>query len=273
MNILSEVRPDLVAEWIDRKNYPLTPSSVSAGSKKYAWWICNKGHEWRTMIKHRNRGSGCPYCARNRTLSGYNDLKTVFPEHTLYWLYDRNEVNPMNISPNSSIKAWWFCEKGHEYAMRVDHKTSGSRCPHCSIEKSGSFVEDTIYEELYNLLNNAVVVHGHRIDVPWGTKSFSLCDFYIPSLHVVIEFDGEYWHRPRIRKDVEKTMSLLGAGYTVIRIRERNLESLQKIISCDKYFEVTTAEKLHHNQRKSDALKTVVADIQKILYQIGLREV
>ena len=36
-NILSEVHPELVAEWSD-KNLPLTPDRITYGSNKVVWW-------------------------------------------------------------------------------------------------------------------------------------------------------------------------------------------------------------------------------------------
>ena len=33
---------------------------------KKVWWKCSKGHEWQAAIGSRNRGSGCPECAREK---------------------------------------------------------------------------------------------------------------------------------------------------------------------------------------------------------------
>lgn len=46
-NILSEVHPELVAEWSD-KNLPLTPDRITYGSNKVVWWKGACGHEWQT---------------------------------------------------------------------------------------------------------------------------------------------------------------------------------------------------------------------------------
>ena len=43
-NILSEVHPELVAEWSD-KNLPLTPYKITYGSNKVVWWKGACGHE------------------------------------------------------------------------------------------------------------------------------------------------------------------------------------------------------------------------------------
>ncbi len=63
-NNLLAVNPELARQWHPKKNGELKPDGVTAGSKKAVWWLCGKGHEWKTQIGHRSRGSGCPYCAK-----------------------------------------------------------------------------------------------------------------------------------------------------------------------------------------------------------------
>lgn len=59
--------PLLVQEWHPRKN-TISPDEVTPGSHKKVWWVCHEcGHEWKTEVRIRNRGSGCPKCSRKRT--------------------------------------------------------------------------------------------------------------------------------------------------------------------------------------------------------------
>ena len=53
-------------EWNYEKNNGLTPADVSPGSNKKVWWKCREGHEWQAMIHNRNRGRGCPICAKEK---------------------------------------------------------------------------------------------------------------------------------------------------------------------------------------------------------------
>ena len=63
-NDLATRHPNLLDEWHPSKNLDFFPHEVTSGSKKKAWWKCNKcGHEWQTQINNRSRGSGCPICA------------------------------------------------------------------------------------------------------------------------------------------------------------------------------------------------------------------
>ena len=57
-------RPELLREWDEAKNAPLSPRDITYGSKRSVWWICDKGHAWQAMVYTRaGAGSGCPYCA------------------------------------------------------------------------------------------------------------------------------------------------------------------------------------------------------------------
>ena len=61
-NCLSKINPNLSKERDYKKNKNITPDNVGANSCKRVFWKCKNGHQWETIIKDRNRGSGCPYC-------------------------------------------------------------------------------------------------------------------------------------------------------------------------------------------------------------------
>lgn len=60
---LASTHPEIARQWNYEKNEDLTPEMVSAGSGKRVWWICDKGHEWQTVVNARKQGRGCPVCA------------------------------------------------------------------------------------------------------------------------------------------------------------------------------------------------------------------
>lgn len=69
LNDLTTVAPELMQEWNLSKNTAIAPTTLSLGSDKKVWWICEQGHEWRSSVKNRTLlGSGCPRCTR----SGYD---------------------------------------------------------------------------------------------------------------------------------------------------------------------------------------------------------
>jgi hypothetical protein len=65
-NDLLTINPTLASEWNYEKNNGLTPMDVTPNSDKKVWWKCHNEHEWQSSIGHRNRGRGCPECAKQR---------------------------------------------------------------------------------------------------------------------------------------------------------------------------------------------------------------
>lgn len=61
--------PELLEEWHNNKNKSINPYNYSAKSDKKVWWRCMVcGHEWRTQIKNRTIGRGCPnYLQHNKS--------------------------------------------------------------------------------------------------------------------------------------------------------------------------------------------------------------
>jgi hypothetical protein len=104
------------------------PSDVLAGSKVKKDWICKKGHSWEATIYSRIRGAACPVCAGNKTLPGFNDLETKFPEIAK----EANGWDPTKVAPVSGQLKKWRCPSGHTYSMTVANRTYGHGCSVCS---------------------------------------------------------------------------------------------------------------------------------------------
>ncbi|MES9772475.1 zinc-ribbon domain-containing protein [Priestia megaterium] len=133
-NNLAIKYPTLAKEWHPTKNDSLKPCNIVPGSNKRAWWLCEKGHEWETIIVQRVKyNSGCPYCAGQRATEENNLLKK-HPEIAKQWHPDKNNgLTSEDIAPASSKKVWWLCEKGHSYQQSIDKKNQRNYgCPFCS---------------------------------------------------------------------------------------------------------------------------------------------
>ena len=113
-NILSEVHPELVAEWSD-KNLPLTPDRITYGSNKVVWWKGACGHEWQTSVKARSNGENCPICSGARVIEGINDLATLKPELADEWSSKNDPLKPTMVTTGSHKKVIWQDKYGHEY--------------------------------------------------------------------------------------------------------------------------------------------------------------
>ena len=131
-NCLQAKNPALAKEWVQSKNGKLTPDDVSPFSNKKAWWRCSRGHEWKTAITDRSKGSGCPYCS-GLLASKENCLQTVNPKIAKQWHPVKNkDLTPKDVTAGSDKKAWWRCSKGHEWETIIGSRRKGSGCPYCA---------------------------------------------------------------------------------------------------------------------------------------------
>ena len=101
----------LLDEWDAARNLPLTPQTVTYGSKRAV----------------------CPYCTGRKVLAGYNDFASVSPALAQQWDYRKNmPLVPADVSAGSQRSVWWRCEKGHSWRAAVRSRTVGSGCPICA---------------------------------------------------------------------------------------------------------------------------------------------
>lgn len=126
--------PLLTAEWDDEKNAPLTPQDVTPGSHKLIWWRCPKGHSYRSAVKTRVQGSGCPYCAGKSVLPEENSLAAEYPSIAKEWDAAKNgPLLPTQVISGTRRKVWWRCPKGHSWRAAVYSRTTlGTGCPVCT---------------------------------------------------------------------------------------------------------------------------------------------
>ena len=211
-NDLQTVNPVLATEWNYERNCGLMPMDVLPNSNKKVWWKCSKGHEWQSTVANRNNGNGCPYCLGRYAVKGENDLQTVNPTLAKEWNYEKNDdLKPEEFTANSNKDVWWKCSKGHVWHASIANRSKGNGCPVCNSERKTSFPE---YALAYYLKRSGLdVVHSYR------AKGYEL-DIYIPSLKIAIEYDGYYWHKNRMRKDIEKNYKCKKDGIKLYRLRE-----------------------------------------------------
>ena len=123
-NDLATTHPELALEadgW--------DPTTVIAGSKAKAEWICEKGHRWAAVLHNRKKGIGCPVCSNQQLLVGYNDLATTHPELAL----EADGWDPTTVNSGSPKKAKWICENGHRWSSVLASRSRlGVGCPSCA---------------------------------------------------------------------------------------------------------------------------------------------
>ena len=124
-NDLKTKFPDVAAE-----AFQWDPSTVVAGTKQKKDWKCKEGHLYHSTVGDRTvNGSGCPFCAGQKVLQGFNDLKTKFPGIAA----EAYEWDPTTVVAGTKQKKDWKCIEGHIYSSTVNNRTvNESGCPICA---------------------------------------------------------------------------------------------------------------------------------------------
>ncbi len=123
-NDLATTHPELASQAVG-----WNPKTVIAGTSKKLRWRCELGHEWDANVASRALSNrGCPVCAGQKILVGFNDLATTHPElasQAVGW-------NPKTVIAGTHKKLRWRCELGHEWSSEVKGRVDGRGCPSCS---------------------------------------------------------------------------------------------------------------------------------------------
>ena len=135
-NDLATKFPDIAKQW--SPNNKVSPYEVIAKSAKAYLWIGDCGHEWEASITSRRKGCGCPFCANQKALSGFNDLQTLKPEIVKEWNYEKNSpLLPKDVVARSTKMVWWKCSKcGCEWQSPPLRKTQ-LYCKSCNQKEAG----------------------------------------------------------------------------------------------------------------------------------------
>lgn len=138
-NDLATTNPEIIKFWHPTKNLPLTPESVTKGTKKKIWWVCENGHEDFILPNNKIKiGPQCSYCNRSKMMTGLNDFATLYPEPAQEWHPELNgDDKPSMFAATSSKKFWWQCKTCGEAWSAALHNRGrhGTGCPYCSGNK------------------------------------------------------------------------------------------------------------------------------------------
>ena len=225
-NSLLSRYPQIAAQLHPTKNRRLNPRKIAPGTHRVVWWVCSEcKHEWKASIHNRARvkgSTGCPACA-NRVTTERNNLEVLNPELLHEWHPTLNEgLSPSDFVPGSNEKVWWRCKNGHEWSAKIADRARGKGCRKCTSQTSAP--EIRLFTELVALFPDAeqrARVLGKEVDI------------YLPSLNLLIEYDGSYWHKNKQKKDVQKNLYFESRGYRLIRFRDNGLPLIRPDdISC-----------------------------------------
>jgi len=265
-NSLHSCSPNIAKEWHPVKNLSVTTKNVTNSSSKKAWWIGSCGHEWQSIISNRTKqDKGCPYCAGQKLLVGFNDMWTTNPELA------RKLANPddgYKYTESSNKKVDWkctVCQAIVQNKIISNIKKQGIRCQICSLGKS--------YPEriMLNILNSSrIEVECEKI-FEWSKRR--RYDFYLPKLNMIIEVHGkqhysDYHIYDKISKiderkkiDLEKRKDAMKNGislYIEIDARTSNAEDIIKNIKNSPLKNYINVDSLNLEEIKFEAEKTSI---------------
>jgi rubrerythrin len=223
---LAEFFPSLAAEWDSALNAPLTPEDVAARSRREVSWRCSTcGNVWEAAVYSRASGHGCRTCAdRERALAFSaprvgQSLAERDPEIAAQWHPTRNRpLTASDVTANSGQTVWWLCDRQHEWPAMINNRRKARGCPKCTLW--GTSVEEIRLR--HELLAAGVPIDPNHELAPEGFGRVLQCDMLCSAWDVLIEFDGNRFHKQpdSADKDERKTRMLTDAGWTVIRVRE-----------------------------------------------------
>ena len=154
-NILLKKFPEVAKKWYYLKNGDVKPWEVAGGSKKHAWWLCDKYceiggclHAYPASIDNTSTGYGCPFCFGTSTFCVHDSLEYLYP--AVAKLFHPTKNSPLTASTilsTSHKNLWWLCPDVfdcgclHEFQsivktlVRYISVNGYKGCPFCSNHK------------------------------------------------------------------------------------------------------------------------------------------
>ena len=172
---------------LDRWDYELNnkkPSEISYGTNKKYYFKCHKilGHhsELKNIKGFINGQEGSIQCNQCNSFAQY--LINLYGDNALnlYWDYDKNILNPWEISYGSNIKKVWLkCQEKdyHSYDILCYSFVAGNRCLYCASKK-------------VHLLDSLGTLYPQVLDI-WSNKNKISPYEYPPKSHQYV-----YWKCP-----------------------------------------------------------------------------
>ena len=162
------------------------------------------GRTFTVPLRRKERAKFCSrQCANafKRTITGENHPLYSRITRTCEWCGKKFKAKPAKVAVGEGR----FCSRAC-VAAYVMAQQGGRR----------SAIEEMVEKELASM---GVAYKSQEKIGPW------LVDFYLPEHRLVIECDGDYWHnRPEVkRRDKRKNKWLIAHGYTIIRLKEKDI--------------------------------------------------
>lgn len=222
----------------------------------------NCGNEFRTTFKEsfckaecyreykKNNAKGrqkpeteiCLFCGKEFNIEKGLKGKRKYCSHECYYAYMKSLTGSSEHPYYNKVER--ICMNCGKKFLTKPAKVKYGEGKFCSKNCHGAHTvvnankQDTKIEIILEaVLMELSLVYEKQKPIGWY-----VCDFYIPKYNLVIEADGDYWHRiEKVRKrDKRKNSYLLGKGYKLLRIWESDIHKNPKEIIVE-YIKKLTA--------------------------------
>lgn len=142
---------------------------------------CPKHGDFRQKVdSHMNQGQGCREC---NIVDLYSFIERANEIHNNYYDYSKSIIKGMKYKINI------ICTKHGEFTQRASAHLEGQGCVKCKTSKGELMIEKLLIDLKIDYITQ---------------KKFEGClnkrklkfDFFIPSLNICIEYNGEQHYRP-----------------------------------------------------------------------------
>ena len=150
------------------------------------------------------------------------------------------------------MKERWKIKEKREKMSKILRKISKNtqfKDGHLTSEKTRRALIESRMKQIFPLKDSSIEVKIQKFLKKLGYEFFThqyikeiehgyQCDILIPSMNLVIECDGDYWHKYPIGRDIDKirTSELIEKGFKVLRLWEHEI----KIMNINKFKELLT---------------------------------
>ena len=190
-------------EYMSKENFKKIVSNLIPRTREEMLYVST----FYDYSKHKNR---------------HFSVETEFKKGYIPW--NLGKSNPFFIKYNKTHKR--FGKDHHYFGKKVSEKER-QRLKAIGIKallqqqnsKEPTSIEKKVYEELKN--------RGLLFEKQYLVNGKFLVDAYIPSLNLVIEADGEYWHSlPKVvKKDKAENAYLTKCGFNLLRLTETEINN------------------------------------------------
>ena len=191
-----------------------------------------RGKHHTEESNEKNRISHLGKQASNKTKEKMRLSQELRKDKNKYWLGKHFTINMKEKIGRAN--------KGKIVTMETRKKISKTLIGHrqsketikkiCEARKVQIFpLQDTSIEvkiqKFLKQLNISFFTHQYIKEIEHGYQ----CDILIPSMNLIIECDGDYWHKYPVGRDIDRirTKELINNGYRVIRLWENEIKVME----------------------------------------------